>query len=127
MSIEYGQAAIAAFTEAVGSMGELKFDEAAVRDVARQYDNLINELMDAQELLGGVTRPTGFGGLVSAQQLADGFGRKAQQLIDILDLFIAGAHQLKAGYLRAGELYEEADLANAAALQRFAAANDSEV
>ncbi|AFU06230.1 hypothetical protein [Nocardia brasiliensis] len=122
MQVDYGRAEIQAFNQAAGA-GELEFDKEAVREVVRAYDLLIDGLVAEQQNIKSILNLAGFGGFGSAQQLATGFSNKANQLFDVLTQFIEGAIRLQEAYLRAGQMYEEADQKNAAAL-RFVGESD---
>lgn len=119
MSIDYGQSAITAFNEAA-SAGAIKFDPAAVKEAVRMYTQMISGLTTIRQRLGEAAQTQGFGGFPSGQELQAGFAGKAREGIDVINQLIEGAMRLQEAYLRAGNLLEEADQKNAAALQ-FAA------
>ncbi len=122
MQVEHGRAEIQAFSQAAGA-GQLEFDKDAVREVVRLYDVLIDGLVAEQRYIKDALVLAGFGGFGSTQQLAAGFSNKANQLFDVLTQFIEGAMMLQQAYLRAGQMYEEADQKNAAALRFTAESN----
>lgn len=106
--IDYGQAEIAVFREAVSS-GALHFDPAACLEAKDAYDELIQGLREIKGKLYKATVVSGFGGFQSAIELQEGFRKKAVDGMAALDQLIDGAMQLQETYLRAGGLMEEAD------------------
>ncbi|MFC6012504.1 hypothetical protein [Nocardia lasii] len=92
-------------------------DSDAARRIAQGYQRFADQcdgwIDDAKEL----QRLSGFGGLTSAQQLQQGFERKAFGLVEVLQSMKAAALRMAAGYLQAGELFEEVDAMNARALK----------
>lgn len=123
MTFDYGQAAIAAFSEAAAGIqgAELKFDEDSAREVVRVLDVLINSLTTASEHLRSAANGQGFGGFASGQEMRDGFADKAVAGKQLVEQLIIGVMNLQEGFLRAAQLLPEADQLNAAALQRVAA------
>ncbi|MFC9432985.1 hypothetical protein [Nocardia sp. NPDC057030] len=119
MSIDYGQSAITAFNAAAGA-GSINFDPAAVKEAVGLYTQMINGLTTTRQRLEEAVKAQGFGGFQSGQELQSGFISKAREGIDVINQLIEGAMRLQEAYLRAGNLLEDADQKNAAAL-RFAA------
>ncbi|MFD3705815.1 hypothetical protein ACFWUP_21965 [Nocardia sp. NPDC058658] len=121
MEVDYGQAQIKAMSDAVAA-GTLKFDPAAVADVVKVLDGVIDEL-DRQRLkMDRGAKNTGLAGFPSAQQLAVGFSGKADQMVDTIDQYIVGTIRLQETFLRAAGKYAEADQMNARAIAAASAA-----
>ncbi|WP_431969582.1 hypothetical protein [Nocardia sp. bgisy134] len=119
--LDYGEAEIAAFNEAARA-GLIHYEEAAVREAVGLYDAAIQSLLKVQERIRAATQATGFGGFQSGKELNDGFSRKAEEGIEVINQLVQGAMRLQEAYLRAGNLITEADQTNAAAI-RFATQN----
>ncbi|MEG8182576.1 hypothetical protein GZH49_29340 [Nocardia terpenica] len=118
-NFNYGQSEIKVFSDAA-SGGVLHFDEKAVQDAVRQYDLMIEGLYKVREKLGQLTFVSGFGGFQSSLELQDGFSRKAQDGIAIINQLIDGAMQLQEAYLRSAGLMKDADRNNANRLKFIA-------
>ncbi|MGV9611361.1 hypothetical protein [Nocardia xishanensis] len=123
-NIDFGQAAISAFNEAARS-GTIHFDEQAVRDAVRLYNQMITGLVKIRDKLIRAQDATGFGGFPSGQDLQRGFSNKASEGITVVNQLIDGAMRLQEAYLRAGRLISEADQLNADRITRLA--NTSEM
>lgn len=103
MSIEHTRAELAAFLAQARS-GAVRYDPAAARDCARQYDRLGAILLRHKATLTELEELGGFGGFDSADQLRAGFVRKAAEAHHLLDHFITAADQMKAALLISGGL-----------------------
>ncbi|QIS18901.1 hypothetical protein [Nocardia terpenica] len=125
MTIDYGQADIAAFKQGALS-GHIKFDPQAVDDVVRVYDVLIEGLRKEISKIQNIAVMTSFGGFPSTQQLAAGFARKADELNVVLKQFIIGAMQLQEAYLIAAGKTTEAEAKNTQVLQAIGRDLDAE-
>jgi hypothetical protein len=117
--IDYGQAHLKAFNDAV-SAGVVRFDEHAARAAERLYAETIDDLTRIRANLADMTRVAGFGGFPSGLGLQDGFSRKAAEGVAVLDQLISGAMQLQEAYLRAAGQLRDADAITAARLRRQA-------
>ncbi|MFE3543732.1 hypothetical protein ACFXK0_12220 [Nocardia sp. NPDC059177] len=111
-----GQQAAAQLRQAADS-GELTMEPNSAREVAQAYlrfaaqcDGWIDQAAD----LGSIH---GFGSFVSAQQLQQGFARKAESLYEVLTELARSARGMAEGYLRAANILAEVDELNAAALR----------
>lgn len=123
-NINFGQAEIAAFSQAAQS-GAIRYNQDVARDAANAYQNMIDGLIEIRQKLGLATQVSGFGGLESARQLERGFSKKAVDGIDVIEKLIEGAMRMREAYLRAGNLLTEADAQNAAMLRFVADSADS--
>ncbi|KZM74955.1 hypothetical protein [Nocardia terpenica] len=112
VTIDYGQADIAAFKQGALS-GHIKFDPDVVDDMVRVYDDLIDGLQKEIKSIEKITNVNNFGGFPSTQQLAEGFGRKADEYATVLKQFVVGATQLQEAYLIAGGKIKDAEAKNA--------------
>lgn len=117
--IDYGQAQIAAFSNAAAS-GIIKYEPDVARQAAAEYQKMIIGLQEIWNRLQTAADPQGFGGFESAMQLQQGFGRKAVDGLSVLKQLIEGAMRLQEAYFRSGNLLTEADQCNAA-ITRFVA------
>ncbi|WP_156371048.1 hypothetical protein [Nocardia arizonensis] len=97
--------------------GEFSMPEGAARRLAAACDALVDGLRRARASGTELTEVTGFAQLPSGQALARGFGAKGAQYREVLAGLQEAALRLKAGYLAAAELFEEADAANRAAMR----------
>lgn len=113
--VDIGQGQAAALWEQAGA-GTFRMDSGAAKrcaDVFVQFaDSLEDELTTADE----TGRAEGFGGFVSAIQLQTGFRDKGALLTEALVGLQEAALRMAAAYLRAGQLFEEADDMNRRAL-----------
>ncbi|MGW0179346.1 hypothetical protein [Nocardia sp. NPDC003345] len=116
MKIEDSRAEIVRFRQAAHA-GTVKFDPDAARRCAEFYDRQAERLIFLRQRLEDAAEPHGFGGLISAHQLAAGFGHKARDAAALLDHYIEAAYRMKEAFLVSGGLYEEADAAGAAAVR----------
>jgi len=73
-------------------------------------------LQEEIDIAGDTSRVEGFGGFDSAIELQDGFSRKGEKLNEALVGLQEAALRMGAAYLRAGQMFEEADDMNRRAL-----------
>ncbi|MEV0293988.1 hypothetical protein [Nocardia sp. NPDC050710] len=97
--------------------GEFGMPEGAARRLSAACDALIDGLRQARLAGGELTEVSGFSELPSGRALARGFGAKGAEYREVLAGLQEAAWRLKAGYLAAARLFEEADAANRAALE----------
>lgn len=97
--------------------GEFEMPEGAARRLGSACDALIEGLRQAGAAGAELTEVTGFAELPSGHALARGFGAKGAQYREVLAGLQEAALRLKAGYLAAASLFEEADAANRAAMR----------
>lgn len=105
--------------------GQLRLDQDRARRTAQGYQRFAEQCDAWIQGARDMQRASGFGGLTSAQQLQQGFERKAADLVDVLQSMQVAALRMAAGYLRAGELLDEVDVMNALALKVAAQEVDS--
>lgn len=120
--IDYGQAQIAAFSNAAAS-GIIKYEPDIARQAAAEYQKMIIGLQEIRDRLDSATNWSGFGGFLSAQELQQGFNRKAVDGVTVLNQLIEGALRLQEAYFRSGGLLVEADQCNATLIQLAAREN----
>ncbi|MBH0777108.1 hypothetical protein [Nocardia bovistercoris] len=97
--------------------GEFGMPEGAARRLAQACDTLVAGLRQARVAGAELTEVSGFAELPSGKALARGFGGKGAQYREALTGLQEAALRLKAGYLAAAALFEEADAANRAAMR----------
>lgn len=114
--MDIGQGQAAALWEQAGA-GTFRIEPGAAQrcaDVFVQFsESLDEELRDARETV----RVEGFGGFSSAIELQNGFAEKGGKLVEALTDLKEAALRMAAAYLRAGQLFEEADAMNSQALR----------
>ncbi|MEV6275016.1 hypothetical protein [Nocardia sp. NPDC051832] len=120
MTIETSRADIATFQQQAQA-GTVKFDPAAARRCAEMYQHEADRLIHLKRRLESIAELRGFGGFDSARELQTGFGTKARDAAELLDNYIEAAYAMQAAFLTSAGLYEEADLANAAAMRALEA------
>ncbi|GAA5064869.1 hypothetical protein [Nocardia callitridis] len=99
--------------------GQFRLDEGAARECAAHFDWFVGMIHERREETARLSRADGFGGFDSAQQLQGGFAAKADQAVAALEATGEAALRMKAAILRAGGLLDDADAANAAAIQEI--------
>lgn len=113
--MDIGQGQAAALWEQAGA-GTFRMDAGAAQrcaDVFVQFaESLEGDVMSA----GDTERAEGFGGFGSSIQLQTGFAGKGGKLTEALTGLQEAALRMAAAYLRAGQLFEEADDMNRQAL-----------
>ncbi|WP_459547580.1 hypothetical protein [Nocardia sp. X0981] len=113
--MDIGQGQAAALWEQAGA-GTFRMEAGAAQrcaDVFVQFsESLDDELTTVQQSL----RAEGFGGFESATQLQSGFTEKSAKLAEALVSLKEAALRMAAAYLRAGQLFEEADDMNRQAM-----------
>ncbi|MFD3707507.1 hypothetical protein ACFWUP_30595 [Nocardia sp. NPDC058658] len=117
----FGQVDVAAFNEGARA-GTIRYERGAAEQAARMYDEMVAKLAPIKKGLEQVASQDGFGGFDSGRALQKGFSSKAIGGADVIEQAIATALGLKAAYLRAGGLIEEADEANRVMIARAGAA-----
>lgn len=102
---------------AAAAAGEFGMPEGAARRLEAACDALLEGLRQAKSAGADLTEVSGFAELPSGKSLARGFGDKGVRYREVLTGLQEAALRLKAGYLAAASLFEEADAANLAALR----------
>ncbi|MGV9821166.1 hypothetical protein [Nocardia xishanensis] len=114
--MDVGSSAAAELWQAA-SEGRFRLTPEAARECAAHFEWFAGTVAERQREVRDLERLTGFGGFDSAQQLQQGFQRKANQAVEALKATEEAAWRMKAAVLRAAGLLEEVDAANAAALR----------
>lgn len=96
--------------------GRFKLEDGAAHELAGHYDWLAQQLQHRQAEVVRLQHLDGFGGFDSAQSLQRGFESKATQAFEALKAAEASAYKMKAAILRAANLTDEVEAANAAAI-----------
>ncbi|MGN2640914.1 hypothetical protein ACTD5D_33030 [Nocardia takedensis] len=109
------QAAEAGVYEAAAA-GEFAMPQGSARRLEAACDALIEGLARARSAGGELTEVAGFAQLPSGVALTRGFEDKGVRYREVLTELQEAALRLKAGYLAAAALFEEADAARRAAL-----------
>lgn len=113
--MDLGQGQAAALWEQAGA-GTFRMEPGAAQrcaDVFVQFSESLNEELLAAE---DTRHVQGFGGFASAIELQDGFAEKGGKLVEAIAGLQEAALRMAAAYLRAGQLFEEADAMNRTAL-----------
>ncbi|MET8648956.1 MULTISPECIES: hypothetical protein [Nocardia] len=97
--------------------GEFGMPEGSARRLEAACDALIEGLRQARAAGVELTEVSGFSELPSGKALARGFEDKGARYREVLAGLQEAALRLKAGYLAAANLFDEADAANRAALR----------
>lgn len=98
--------------------GTFKMEPEAARRCANVYVRFIGTTINPQiksALL--LTQLSGFGDFRSATDLQSGFSSKASSLVDALNSMKAAALTMAAAYLRAAQLIDDTESANAHAIE----------
>ncbi|MGW6725383.1 hypothetical protein ACWF9G_05690 [Nocardia sp. NPDC055029] len=98
------------------SSGQLTMEPDAAREVAQAYLRFAAMCDEWAADAVGLKAVHGFGSLVSAEQLQQGFADKAAAAKDVLEQLGAAARGMADGYLQAAGILAEADQLNAGAL-----------
>jgi hypothetical protein len=110
-----GRDAAAGLWQAV-TEGKFKLVPDAAREVAGHYQWFADEMVKRQHFVKHLSKLDGFGGFDSAQRLQAGFEGKAVQAFEALQAAEEAAYRMKASILKAADLTEEVEAANAAAV-----------
>ncbi|MGW5313339.1 hypothetical protein ACWEQ0_26050 [Nocardia thailandica] len=121
--IDYGLRHIEAFGRAARA-GDFHFDPAAVDEVVRSYNTMIEELDEVAARLRDAEAAAGFGTVPSAEELRRGFSRKASDGLEVVAQLVDGAMRLQEAYLRAAQRFADADRVGARRIARATAALD---
>lgn len=114
--MDIGQGQAAELWEQAGA-GTFRMEPGAAQqcaDVFVQFSESLDEELKAAE---ETVHIEGFGGFASAIELQDGFAKKGGKLVEALIDLKEAALRMAAAYLRAGQLFEEADAMNREALR----------
>ena len=96
--------------------GTIKLDPGVAQECANKCAELAETMSNQIEAASALSFTTGFGGLASSRELQSGFGRKGGEAVDMLTSYREAAFRFQAAFLAVGQLFEEADAANARAL-----------
>ncbi|WP_330228748.1 hypothetical protein OHA40_21870 [Nocardia sp. NBC_00508] len=104
--------------------GSLWIDGLLVADgaherCARQYEQLADQVEAQIRILSAATSLPGFGGFASGDALRDGFERKADGAIARLSEYATAARELAQTFRAAAAAYQQADQAQAMAVERI--------
>ncbi|MFD9546760.1 hypothetical protein ACFWBG_05225 [Nocardia salmonicida] len=102
------------------SSGQLTMEPDAAREVAGAYLRFAAACDEWAEEAVALMSISGFGSLSSAQQLQDGFAKKADGAKQVLEQMAKAATGMAQGYLQAAGILAEADQLSAAALSAIA-------
>lgn len=102
------------------SSGELTMDPDAAREVAQAYLRFAAQCDEWTDEAAQLQDVHGFGSLVSAHQLQQGFSDKAAAARQFLEQLALAAKTMADGYLQAAGILSEADALNASALSAIA-------
>lgn len=98
--------------------GTFKMEPEAARRCARVYvrfiEKTVNPQLKAAQLL---TQLSGFGDFTSATDLQSGFSSKASQMVEALNSLKTASLTMAAAHLRAAQLIEDTESANAHAIE----------
>ncbi len=111
-----GQEAAADLWQAV-TTGQFALEPDAAHELAEHYQWFADEMLNRANEIAFQQKLDGFGSLVSAQHLQSGFEGKAVQAFDAFNTAQESALKMKAAILKAANLTQEVDAANAAALK----------
>ncbi|TXG92830.1 hypothetical protein DW322_17695 [Rhodococcus rhodnii] len=90
-------------------MSELKLDEGTIEQCVAICDRMLDKLMLARGRASVTLRADGFGTLPSALQLAAGYERKAQEVAETLNHYIAAVRAMREAFEQGGLAYADAD------------------
>ncbi|MEG8183827.1 hypothetical protein GZH49_35750 [Nocardia terpenica] len=110
-----GQQAAADLWQAA-SEGQFRLEEGAAHELAGHYQWFADEMVKRQHEIQFQQTLAGFGSLASAKRLQSGFEQKAIQAYNALVDAEVSALRMKAAILRAANLTDEVEAANAAAI-----------
>lgn len=113
--MDIGQGQAAALWEQAGA-GTFRMDSGAAKQCADVFVQFADSLEDELTTAVETHRAEGFGGFESAIELQTGFAGKGAKLTEALVGLQEAALRMAAAYLRAGQLFEEADDMNHRAL-----------
>ncbi|MBF6351085.1 hypothetical protein IU448_18990 [Nocardia flavorosea] len=113
--MDIGQGQAAALWEQAGA-GTFRMDSGAAKRCADVFVQFAESLQDELKTAQQSFQAEGFGGFESATQLQTGFTDKGSKLKEALVGLQEAALRMAAAYLRAGQLFEEADDMNRQAL-----------
>lgn len=113
--MDIGQGQAAALWEQAGA-GTFRMDSGAAKQCADVFVQFAESLQDELDTAQQNLRAEGFGGFGSSVQLQEGFTNKGTKLNEVLVGLQEAALRMAAAYLRAGQLFEEADDMNRQAL-----------
>lgn len=113
--MDIGQGQAAALWEQAGA-GTFRMEAGAAQLCADVFVRFADSLSDEFARAGETRQVAGFGGFDSASQLQTGFADKGAKLIEALIGLQEAALRMAAAYLRAGQLFDEADDMNRQAL-----------
>jgi hypothetical protein len=111
-----GQEAAAELLQAVTDR-KITLTADAAHELAGHYQWFADEMQNRANEIAVRQKLSGFGSLVSAQHLQQGFEAKAVQAFDAFNTAQESALRMKAALLQAANLTQEVDAANAAALK----------
>ncbi|WP_280398667.1 hypothetical protein [Nocardia carnea] len=113
--MDIGQGQAAALWEQAGA-GTFRMEAGAAQRCADVFVRFAESIDDELAMTQRSLRAEGFGGFGSAIELQDGFAKKGTKLHEALLGLQEAALKMAAAYLRAGQLFEEADDMNRRAL-----------
>ncbi|MFI5720482.1 hypothetical protein [Nocardia sp. NPDC051750] len=113
--MDIGQGQAAALWEQAGA-GTFRMESGAAQRCADVFVQFAESLEDEVATADETCRAEGFGGFDSAVELQDGFSKKGTKLTEALTGLQEAALRMAAAYLRAGQLFEEADDMNRQAI-----------
>ena len=105
---------------AAAEAGTLTMDPTVARACAAHCDELIDTLRAQVRTAQQLAKQSGYGGFASSTELQTGFGNKGNEAASILRAYQEAAFKYKAAFLAAGQLFAEADAANADSLRLIA-------
>ena len=114
-----GEEAAAGLWQSASSGGFTLTPDAA-HELAGHYQWFAEEMAKRRLEVKGLQKLSGFGGFDSARALQAGFEAQAVQAFDAYKAAEVSAYKMKAAILKAANLIEEVDAANAAALDATA-------
>lgn len=119
MADKFGEASVNQLWAAASS-GQLTMEPDAAREVAQSYFRYAEQCAGWIEKAQGLEEIHGFGSLISATQLQDGFAGKARGLGTVLLQVQESARRMGQAYLQSANILSEADQLQAAAVRSVA-------
>ncbi|EOM76544.1 hypothetical protein DW322_20765 [Rhodococcus rhodnii] len=98
-------------------MAELKLDDGTIEECVVICERMLDKLEQAKLRTIDLRNTGGFGTLPSAEQLAAGYSRKADDVLETVLRYISAVEAMRDAFRAGGLAYAESDSAVSAALR----------